>query len=304
VTLEDATGPSSRLWHHGSVFPLWDLVIAPVLTAADARSVVEIGALRGDNTRQILDHLGAGSQLHVIDPAPGFDPTELERAFGDRYTFHRALSLDVLGGLPPMDAALIDGDHNWYTVIGELRLLRDGARRHGTPMPLLILHDVGWPYGRRDLYYAPDTVPAEHRQPHRRAGMRPGRSDLAREGGMSPGHWNATHEGGPANGVLTALEDALAEHDRPYRTVSVPIYFGLAIVADEDRLAAAPALGAALDRLESSEGRREQAELAEAIRVRGVANHHSVVARAEQRIAELQAELDAWRGGVRSVGDG
>ena len=40
-----------------------------------------------------------------------------------------------------MDAALTDGDHNWYTVINELRLLREVARAHDAPLPVLILHD-------------------------------------------------------------------------------------------------------------------------------------------------------------------
>ena len=136
-------------------------MLAPVLAAAEARRVVEIGALRGDNTREILETLGPGSLLHVIDPVPGFDPSDHERDHPGRYVFHRARSLDVLGDLPPMDAALIDGDHNWYTVFNELRLLSEGARRHQAPLPLLVLHDVGWPYGRRDLYYAPETIPAE-----------------------------------------------------------------------------------------------------------------------------------------------
>ena len=78
------------------MFPLWDVAIAPVLHAAGARRVVEIGALRGETTVRMLDDLGADAELHVIDPVPQFDPTEHERAFAGRYHFHRALSLDVL----------------------------------------------------------------------------------------------------------------------------------------------------------------------------------------------------------------
>ena len=91
------------------MFPLWDVAIAPVLTAVRARRVVEIGALRGENTVQMLDHLGPDAVLHVIDPVPDFDPAEHEQEFPGRYVFHEALSLDVLPDLEPMDAALIDG---------------------------------------------------------------------------------------------------------------------------------------------------------------------------------------------------
>jgi hypothetical protein len=270
------------------MFPFWTPVIAPVLAAADARRVVEIGALRGDNTRQIIDQLGPGSVLHVIDPVPGFDPSAHEREFPGRYVFHQALSLDVLGDLAPMDAALVDGDHNWHTVYHELGLLRQVARDAGAPLPVLVLHDVGWPYGRRDLYYDPATIPPEHRHPHQRAGMRPGRRELLPDGeGMSSGLWNAEREGGPRNGVMTALEDFVAEHDRRVRTVVLPLYFGLAIVVEEERLARQPALAAELDRIEGAEGSRALLELGELIRVRGVAHHHTVARKTAERHTRL-----------------
>jgi hypothetical protein len=116
------------------MFPFWNTAIAPVLAAAGARRLVEIGALRGDNTRQIIEHLGPETELHVIDPVPDFDPAEHEAMFPGQYIFHRDLSLNVLGNLPPMDAALIDGDHNWYTVYNELRLLAEVADKNGAPL--------------------------------------------------------------------------------------------------------------------------------------------------------------------------
>ncbi|HEX8931203.1 MAG TPA: SRPBCC family protein, partial [Actinomycetota bacterium] len=33
------------------------------------------------------------------------------------------------------------------------------AGEAGAPLPVCFLHDVGWPYGRRDLYYAPERIP-------------------------------------------------------------------------------------------------------------------------------------------------
>ena len=76
----------------------------------------------------MLERLGPDAELHVIDPVPDFDPDEHEQQFPGRYVFHRDLSLNVLPDLPPMDAALIDGDHNWYTVYNELQLLGEVAR--------------------------------------------------------------------------------------------------------------------------------------------------------------------------------
>jgi cephalosporin hydroxylase len=265
------------------MFPLWDIAIAPVLHAASARRVVEIGALRGETTARMLDDLGPDAELHVIDPVPLFDPAEHERAFRGRYQFHQGFSIDVLRTLGPVDAALIDGDHNWYTVHNELRLLAEGARRHGTRLPVLILHDVLWPYGRRDLYYDPDRIPAEFRQPYARAGINPGMKRLHPRKGLNPTMCNAEEEGGPRNGVMTALEDFVAEHPRALRTLVIPIYFGLAIVVEEDRLADQPELERALTRLESSEGRAELLEVAEATRLRAMVFQHTDHFRRESR---------------------
>lgn len=249
------------------MFPLWDDIIAPVIDALRARRVIEIGALRGETTTRMLKRLGGDCELHVIDPAPQFDPAEHERSFPGRYHFHLGASLDVLGDLPPADVVLVDGDHNWYTVYHELRLLAETSRRTGTPLPVLVLHDVGWPYGRRDLYYAPERIPAEHRQPHRQAGMRPGRSALMDNGGLNRDMHNAEHEGGPRNGVMCAVDDFVAEHSEPLRVVVVPVFYGLAVVAETRVLDAHPELAALLDRIESPEGQRDLVRLGERIRV-------------------------------------
>src|SRR5664279_1515283 len=118
-----------------------------------------------------------------------------------------------------MDAALIDGDHNWYTVYNEMRLLAEGARRGGAPLPVMIMHDVLWPYGRRDLYYSPDQIPEEFRQPYAQKGMRPGGRKLLERGGLNPTMHNALEEGGPRNGVMTAVDDFVAEYDKPLRVL-------------------------------------------------------------------------------------
>jgi cephalosporin hydroxylase len=266
------------------MFPLWDAAIAPVLRATRARRVVEIGALRGETTKLVLDFLGPDADLHVIDPTPRFDPTEPEQHFAGQYHFHRDISHNVLPHLEPMDAALIDGDHNWFTVYHELKMLADVSREAGSPLPVLIMHDVGWPYGRRDLYYAPEQIPDEFRQPWRRAGMRQGTKELLQSGGVNPTMCNAELEGGPRNGVMTALEDFLAEHDKPARVVVVPIFFGLAIVAEQERLERQPELRAALDRLEGADGQKMLLTVAETTRLRALTFQHTMIDKSEQKL--------------------
>jgi cephalosporin hydroxylase len=272
------------------MYPLWSTVVEPALIAAGATRVFEIGSQRGKTTLQLLHLLGPESEVHVIDPVPMFDPTEHAQRFPGRYVFHRDISHNVLPHLPPCDAALIDGDHNWFTVYHELRMLRDTARNAEVPMPLLILHDVCWPYGRRDLYHAPDRIPEEFRQPYDSRGIVPGRSQLAQQGGLNQQLHNAIREGGPRNGVATALDDFAAEHDRPLRRVLLPLFHGLALVAEQDRLEARPELVALLDRLEGAEARYELLELCESIRVREQAQQHGL-----RFSAEAQAERMARR---------
>ncbi len=270
------------------MFPLWDVAIAPVLHAARVRRVVEIGALRGETTVKMLEDLGPEAELHVVDPVPDFDPSEHANAFPGRYVFHEALSLDVLPTLPPMDAALVDGDHNWYTVVNELRMLAQVARKKKKPLPVIVMHDVLWPYGRRDLYYAPEQIPDEYRQPWARKGMRPGGKGLMERGGLNPTMANALQEGGDRNGVMTALDDFVAEYDRPLRVVVLPIYFGLAIVVEEERLARQPELAAVLDHLEAADGRGELLEVAEQVRLRAMMFQHNVFFQRNQQVDRAQ----------------
>ncbi len=252
------------------------MAILPVLDAVGARRIVEVGALKGDTTVRLLDGLGAEAELHVIDPLPEFDPSEHEQRFPGRYIFHCDISLAVLPHLQPMDAALIDGDHNWYTVFHELQALRDTARAAGRPLPVCILHDVGFPYGRRDLYYAPEQIPEKFRQPYRKAGILPGRSELALQGGLNPQNCNADHEGGPRNGVMTALDDFMAEHDQPLRLVELPVYFGLAILAEQRSStsilrSARCSIGSRVPR-----AARRSPTLAEQLRLEGLTEYHNV----------------------------
>ena len=53
---------------------------------------------------------------------------------------------------------ILDGDHNYFTLSEELRLIEPSAAR-ARGLPLLILHDIGWPLARRDAYYAPERIP-------------------------------------------------------------------------------------------------------------------------------------------------
>ncbi len=105
---------------------------------------------------------------------------------------------------------------------------------------------------------------------------------------------NAELEGGPRNGVMTALDDFIAEHDRPLRRLVLPIYFGLAFVVEEERLERQPELAAALDRLECSDGRYELLEVAEQVRLRAMIFQHNVHYQRSEQLDRATARHLKW----------
>jgi hypothetical protein len=199
----------------------------------------------------------------------------------------RQTSLAALPEIPLPDAIVIDGDHNYYTVSEELRLI--GERAPGAELPLLLFHDVSWPHGRRDDYFDVEQIPAEARHPTagKGFGLYPGDPGL-RPGGL-PYPRSAAHEGGPGNGVLTAIEDFVAEREG-VRLVVVPAFFGFGVAWYSGR-SWAPELARILDPFD----RHPVLERLEANRVRQLARWHEVRSelwRAQERLARQEVALD------------
>ncbi len=205
----------------------------PLIEASGARSVAEIGSESGVTTSLLVDLLrrGGGGRLVVVDPNPGVEPAA---GGGLDVQVIRGYSPQALDGHAPTDAYLIDGDHNYATVRGELAAIADAVDRFGRSyFPMVILHDVGWPAGRRDQYYAPDRIAADGRQPYSwDVGVEIGNAGVVPGGfrGMGAFAW-ALAEGGTRNGVRTAVEDFLAEQPE-LRFFTVAPIFGLGVMVD------------------------------------------------------------------------
>jgi len=205
-------------------------LMVPCLEVAGVRSIVEVGAYAGDLTRLLLEW-GAtvGARVWAIDPMPQPELAALDEARDD-LELVRATSLEGLRRIPPVDAVVLDGDHNYYTVAEELRIVAERAADDA--MPLILLHDVCWPHARRDDYYAPDQIPEDARQPVAEGGgLFPGEPGV-RSGGL-PYRYPAAREGGARNGVLTAAEDFVGAHPE-LRLALVPVFFGLGVIWDTD----------------------------------------------------------------------
>lgn len=242
----------------------FEAVIRPLLDAVQPSTVALVGIEEGDQptplVRWCAEH---GVVLHRVDP---------ER------------SLSALPGLGAADVVIIDGDHNWYTVTQELGVLEAQAHTNGTAWPLVLLHHVGWPYGRRDVYREPERIPARFRHPFRRAGVVPGEDGL-RDDGVNPGLLHAAYEDGPRNGVRTAVEDFVAASGRDLEFVVVDELHGLGVLVD--RVASEGVLRLLREEVLGSGGLERRLQTAEDERVAGLVE----VSRLRSALAEQTRAL-------------
>ncbi len=204
-------------------------VLIPCLDVARVRSVCEVGAYAGDLTRLLVDWAAESeARVTAIDPSPQPGLVKLHQD-RDELELVRQTSLEALPHIDLPDAIIIDGDHNYWTVREELRLVAE--RAPGARLPLLMFHDVSWPHAYRDDYFDAKLIPGEYRHPvagsDESRGLYPGDSGL-RPGGL-PYPRSAAREGGAHNGVRAAVEDFVAEGDG-LCFARVPAFFGFGVV--------------------------------------------------------------------------
>jgi GT2 family glycosyltransferase len=281
-----------------SMLAFWESLLEPLVELLHPERIVEIGSDQGTTTRALLGWASShGATVHVIDPKPSFDVEELQRQHPDSLVFHRALSLEVLPKLERVELALVDGDHNRYTVLNELRLLEGSALKGKALPPLVALHDVGWPYGRRDLYYDPETIPAEERRPFEHRGMRPDSDELV-DDGLNPHLANAKLPAPEHSGVMGGIEDFLARSDQAWRLFEVSGQHGLGLLAAEGLLAEREEVRDLLERTREADFLQARVEMVERERIEAEIRRSKSerAARAAAKAApppgELQDQLD------------
>src|SRR5262245_37056375 len=89
-------------------------IIEPLLEAVGTKSVVEVGADRGDFTEELLDWAArSGAEITAVDPEPAPQLIGLAERHPElnlvRKPSHRALA-----ELPPSQTIILDGDHNYF----------------------------------------------------------------------------------------------------------------------------------------------------------------------------------------------
>jgi len=195
--------------------------IKPLLLIAKPSIVIEVGAHAGDNTEKLMAWcFENNSILHMIDPSPKFDFAAMERKYSAQFRAHIDTSLNALKNIVCADMVLIDGDHNWYTVINELRILTEKAQAAAIALPIILLHDVAEPCAYRDHYYAPARIPEQYRHKHH-----PGGEPIP-----------AIDKDTPRNGVLCAVKDFMAEYPTTYQFKMTHKENGLGALISDHRL--------------------------------------------------------------------
>jgi hypothetical protein len=278
------------------VFAFWKWLLERMLEAAEPEVILEVGAGTGRNTSNLATFAESHDcVVHVVDPEPGFDVDAWRREH-PALVFHRARSVDALPEIGEVDVALLDGDHNWFTVHRELELVGEAAAGAARPFPLTFVSNVSWPYARRDSYADPPAIPGEHLHPHRKAGIVFGEAALSDERGINGGLFNAEQEGTPRNGVLTAVEDFVAETGSALALQLVPGYSGLAVLASRDLLGGRPRLRVAFDRLMTPEFLYQHTKRLERVHTvlhASYADQRRELREANRRLQRLEAQLPA-----------
>ncbi|WP_207926318.1 class I SAM-dependent methyltransferase [Actinocrispum wychmicini] len=209
------------LLHSMSVFrEIFEIVFAHRAIS----TVVEVGVESGQ-VSGIYAELGA-STVYCVDPAPS-DQLRATLTANPTLQLVETPSPQVLSELPVGELYVLDGDHNYAVLAAEL----DWIMAHA-PDAAIVLHDVLWPWARRDLYYQPSRLDPDQRHPDSADGPTVWHDDLTPAGFVGAGAFTtARHAGGDANGVLTAVEDALSHHqDDGWHLELVPAIFGMGIV--------------------------------------------------------------------------
>ncbi len=189
-------------------------------------TVVEIGVETGQ-VSGLYAELGA-DDVYCIEPIPS---DELRAQMAEHPALHlvERHSPAALAELPIADLYVLDGDHNYATVRAELNWILEHA-----PEAMVAFHDVLWPCSRRDLYYQPSLLRADQRHSCTEDGPTVWHDRMTSSGFIGCGAFTgATQAGGEENGVLTAIEDAVA-HDDSRRFTIVPAIFGLGLLLHAD----------------------------------------------------------------------
>ena len=278
---------------------LWTLYAEPLIRALGPGRVMQVGAGDGELSLRLLDHCRqSGCRADIIAPRPAPGLKEKLEPFAAEHAYFELLPLKAMQMAEHPDLVLFDDEPNWWTVTEALTLMRRLAAERGGKFPVFLLRHTGWPYARRDMYPKPEAVEDKH--PFAYQGLGPDQPGLT-EDGIDGRYAHALHEGGPKNGVLTAIEDFIANAPIEIDFRALPFFNGIGVLAPQSRMT--KELKAAIDGLASPESLIEAGKAleAETHRLRAqlaaaetrLARRTQALKRARDLIARQEAEIAA-----------
>lgn len=138
----------------------WKSIINPIFDKIKPRYIVEVGSGVDENTKNILTYCKENSvKLMTVDPLPMFELEEFKVKYGEKFEIQMDSSLNILPILDDYDVIFLNGDPNWYSVYNELKIIE--KKFENKKFPIVFLHNIGWPYGKRDLYPNPEIIPPD-----------------------------------------------------------------------------------------------------------------------------------------------
>ncbi|GAA1835002.1 hypothetical protein GCM10009836_11680 [Pseudonocardia ailaonensis] len=203
-------------------------VLEAVMLTREVRGVVEVGGTEVGGTEAGVvggrDLAGAAVRVGQGGAAGGYrelGATTVHRVGSGPDAAPGVVPVESLVEAPVADLYVLDGPTDHTSVLDALTVVLAAA-----PDAVVLVHDVLWPTGRRDRY--PAGAAAARSTGHEGA--------LVRHDGVSPAgivgaFATAVEAGGQRNGVLTAVEDAIAGAPEPWSLAIVPALSGLAVLA-------------------------------------------------------------------------
>lgn len=198
-----------------------------ILEEKKPNTIVEIGSEYGGSTKIIIEYCRKHNAfISVIDPNPYTNLSEKFNGLENYYKHYKDTSINALPLIAPADIYFIDGDHNYWTVKNELDLIFQLNKN-----AWVILHDVAFPWGRRDLYYKPSDIPAEFLHEYTYEKGVDENNNIADHGFSGNGNFAfSLRKGGERNGVLTAIEDFISDKEDHYHFSMIEPIFGLGVL--------------------------------------------------------------------------
>ena len=196
------------------------------------KSITEIGIEGGKFSKYLLQYAEDNSITYRgVEPYPSDEIKELVFSFNQKLFPLTSLDERVTEALSS-DVIFVDGDHNYYTVLNELKSIYTQNKD-----AMVFLHDVSWPCARRDQYYSPDNLSVDDVHEYTfEGGIVPGQTGIQEIGFSGAGQYAyAVEEGGDRNGVRTAIDDFLKDNPE-YKYIELLSVFGLGIVYSENCL--------------------------------------------------------------------